>query len=97
MCYLDESGVQENTGTSHFVLLGLAVVAEEWKTLENQITLCKQQYDVADAEVHAAWLARRYIEQERVPNFERLTRADRRQAAQTLRDQDLIRIAAHGE
>src|SRR6266446_2388863 len=96
MCYLDESGVQENAGTSHFVLLGLAVVAEDWKALENQIGQCKQRYGVADAEIHTAWVARRYVEQERIPNFDRLTRPDRRQAAQTMRDQDLIRVAAHG-
>lgn len=96
MCYLDESGVQENAGTSHFVLLGLAVVAEDWKTLENQITQCKQRYGLADAEIHAAWVARRYVEQERIPNFDHLPWADRRQATQTIRDQDLIRIAAHG-
>ena len=58
MCYLDESGVQENTGTSHFVLVGLAVVAEQWKSLEQQITQCKQKYDLAEAEIHTAWLAR---------------------------------------
>jgi hypothetical protein len=96
MCYLDESGVQEHTGTSHFVLLGLAVMAEEWKTLERQITQLKDRYGVADAEIHAAWVARRYVEQERIPNFETLAGPDRRQAAQTIRDHDLIRIAARG-
>jgi hypothetical protein len=97
MCYLDESGVQENTGTSHFVLLGLAVVAEQWKAIENQITQCKRNYGLADAEIHSAWVARRYIEEEQVPDFERLSWDDRRKATAAKRDQSLIRVAARGD
>ena len=54
MCYLDESGVQEAAGTSHFVLLGLAIKADQWKALESQIATCKRGYGLEDREVHAA-------------------------------------------
>lgn len=96
MCYLDESGVPEDAGTSHFVLLGLAVIGEQWKALENQITACKNKYGLGDSEIHAAWIARRYIEQEKVQGFADLACTDRRKTAETNRKSELIRIAAHG-
>ena len=71
-CYLDESGVQENAGTRYFVLTGLAIPGEQWKSLEQQTTQCKRRFDLEDTEIHAAWMARRYIEQEQVPDFEKL-------------------------
>ena len=54
MCYLDESGVPENTGTSHFVLLGLAVIAEQWSVLDQTIAACKRPFKLGDVEIHTA-------------------------------------------
>ena len=96
MCYLDESGVQENTGTSHFVLVGLAILAEHWKQYENQIAQKKTYYGLENSEIHTAWMARRYVEQEQIPNFEKLSWSERRKLAQTKRDEHLIRISARG-
>ncbi|MCI0637723.1 MAG: DUF3800 domain-containing protein [Gemmataceae bacterium] len=96
MCYLDESGVQENTGTRYFVLSGLAIPAEQWKPCEQQLLQCKKPYDLEDVEVHAAWMARRYVEQEQIPNFAGLTRQERRKAARGKRDEALIKLAARG-
>lgn len=96
MCYLDESGVQENTGTGHFVLTGLAIPAEQWKLRENEIVNCKVIWGLRDHEIHSAWMARRYIEQERIPEFSRMNWEDRRSAVEIERDQALIRLAARG-
>jgi len=81
--YLDESGVQEiGAGTSHFVLLGLAVRMDQWKTLDANIERQKQAYGLANTEIHAGWMARRYSEQESIPSFETLSPVDRRAAVQ---------------
>lgn len=96
MCYLDESGVQENTGTSHFVLVGLAILAEHWKQYETQIAQRKKYYGLENSEIHTAWMARRYVEQEQIPDFEKLSWPDRKRAARIKRDEHLIRLAAHG-
>lgn len=96
VCYLDESGTPENSGTSHFVLVGLAVSAADWKKLESQVRLRKKKYDLEDSEVHTAWMARRYVEQERIPNFHGLSYAARRRAVEPLRQQHLLRLAANG-
>jgi hypothetical protein len=77
--YLDESGVPElNAGTSHFVLLGIAVRMDQWKTIDANIEREKSAFDLQDIEIHAGWMARRYSEQESVPNFEALSRSERR-------------------
>ncbi len=96
MCYLDESGVPENTGTSHFVLLGLAIVAEQWSSLEQQITIQKRRFGLQDAEIHTAWMARRYVEQEQIVGFEGLSWDDRRRAVEPKRRENLLRLSAHG-
>ena len=94
ICYLDESGVQENTGTPYFVLSGLAIPAEQWKDLERQITACKRNRGLEDAEIHAAWVARRYVEQEQIADFDTLGWPARRVAAEKKRDEALIKLAA---
>ncbi len=53
-CYLDESGVVENAGTSHFVLLGLAIPAETWRSKDAAISDLKLTHRLGTAEIHAA-------------------------------------------
>jgi hypothetical protein len=96
LCYIDESGVPEQAGTPHFVLVGLAIPSEKWKSMESQIDSVKQKYLAPDDEVHTAWIARTYAEQVRIPNFANLPAADRRRLAQAERDQHLLRLAATG-
>jgi len=95
-CYLDESGVPEDACTTHFVLVGLAIPASDWKAIEARIRSLKSQYGVDGDEVHTAWIARRYVEQERIDNFETLIQQDRRLAVEPLRQQHLLRLAASG-
>ena len=96
VCYLDESGVPENSCTSHLVLVGLAIPGSDWKAFEAQIRLRKAHFGLGDAEIHTAWMARRYVEQERVAGFESLSQHDRRAAVAPLRQQHLLRLAAAG-
>ena len=96
LCYLDESGTPELNGTSHFVLVGLAIVATDWKSFESQIHAVVSPFGLADEEIHTAWMARRYVEQEQIPNFTTLSPDDRRKETQLRRDQHLLRLAAIG-
>jgi len=95
-CYLDESGTPEPAGTTHFVLAGFAIPARQWKPLEACIQTIKLAFSLGDAEVHTAWMARRYVEQEAIVDFDTLSHIDRRQQAQILRDQHLFRLASKG-
>lgn len=82
--YMGESGTDEvSGGTGHFVLLGLAIPADEWKTADAEISQVKGRYDLLGSEIHTAWMARRYVEQESVAGFDALTSEDRRLAVQT--------------
>jgi hypothetical protein len=94
--YVDESGVPENASTTHFVLIGLAIRDTDWKSFERQVAECKRPYGLLDTEVHAAWMARRYLEQERIPDFDKLSWTDRRNAVEQLRKQHLLTLAACG-
>lgn len=82
LLYVDESGVeQKEGGTSHFVLLGLAVRADHWRNLDSKINNLKEQYNLKGAEIHTAWMLREYVEQGG-GGFEKLSQDDRRIAAE---------------
>ncbi len=79
LCYIDESGTPESTGnTSHFVLAGLSIPDEFWRFHLTQLETIKSKYDLQEAEIHVAWMAQRYRDQESVPGFNSMTFADRR-------------------
>ena len=81
-------------GTSHFVLLGVSIQAETWKAKDAEIERIKTRSGLAGSEIHTGWLSRRYLEQERIKNFELLGPAKRREAVQRARDEFLVRKAA---
>lgn len=95
LCYLDESGTPElSGGTSHFVLLGLSIDSTSWKDKDQQILNIKKKYGLIDHEIHAAWMARFYAEQNKVANFLTLDGATRRRETQKVRDSMLVAKAA---
>jgi Protein of unknown function (DUF3800) len=95
ICYLDESGTDiVGSGTSHFVYLGLAIAAETWKAKDREVSQILTKYELAGQEVHAAWLARRYPDQEKIQGFDSMSRPDRRKAVTTERNAWLVRTAA---
>ena len=96
MCYLDESGVTENVSTTHFVLVGFAVQAEQWKWMEKAINRCKVPLGLENTEIHTAWMHRRYPEQEHISGFDNLDFAQRRAAVKQRRKGHLLRLAASG-
>ena len=92
LCYIDESGVPElNQGTSHFVLLGLSIEAWDWRRQDRAVTAVKRKFGLADAEIHTGWMSRRYLEQERIPNFQTLDWAVRRLQVRQERSAQLIK------
>ena len=92
-CYIDESGTPELPGTStHFVLVGVAIPLASWSEADHAISEILEKYGLADAEVHTAWMLRKYPEQRRVPNFEKLDWNSRRSAVERLRAAEIIRL-----
>ena len=92
ICYLDESGtIETSSSTSHFALVGLAIPAGTWKSKDKEVATIKKDYDMSNAEVHTAWLLRRYREQERVSDFEKLDYESRRRAVLGIRSLNLAR------
>lgn len=92
-CYIDESGTPELPGTStHFVLVGVAIPIANWSVADRAITGVLAKYGLADAEIHTAWLLRRIVEQDRIPDFEKLSWDQRRSAVHRLRAAELIRL-----
>jgi hypothetical protein len=81
--YIDESGVEQlNVKPDHFVLLGLSIRAEYWKDQDNLIEKIKKSYGLDGIEIHTHWMFRKYIEQDRVLDFEKLSPDQRRKAAE---------------
>ena len=93
LCYIDESGTPELPGnSSHFVLAGLALPIWHWKDADQQIGRVLDNYELSGSELHTAWMARRYLEQSRIPNFEQLPRSQRRAAMDRYRAGELLRL-----
>lgn len=96
LCYLDESGTVEPSGTSHFVLLGMAIPANTWKRRDTEIAALKAKHRLRGAEIHTAWMLRKYPEQERIAGFAALDDGARRAAVQTERKADLAKASLKG-
>lgn len=95
ICYIDESGVPEiNQGTTHFVLLGLSIEAWDWKGQDRAVSVVKRKYGLSGAEIHTGWMTRRYLEQERIPNFVSLDKAGRCSEVRLQRAAQLIKTDA---
>jgi len=95
LCYMDESGTSNIPGnTSHFILAGISVPIWHWNDCDRELRRIKQRYELGDAELHTAWLMRRYLEQNRVPDFCGLDRSRRRSEVERLRKSELLRLQA---
>lgn len=93
LCYVDESGTPEIPGnSSHYVLAGVAIPIWHWKTCESDIINIKKKYALEDSEVHTGWLIRKYIEQSKIVDFEKLSYAQRRAEVNRLRNAELLRL-----
>lgn len=92
ICYLDESGTVERTDSSgHFVLVGLAVLAEGWKEKDQQIDAIKGKYGLSHSEIHTAWMLRDYPEQHTIADFPTLDFEERRRQVVAARRLNLAR------
>lgn len=93
ICYVDESGVPEIPGnTSHYVLCGLSIPVENWRSCDAAIESFKQRYGLVDQEVHVAWMMRPYREQDAIANFAQLSPVQRRQSVIAERTREIHRL-----
>lgn len=96
ICYLDESGSYARQGTTpYFVLLGLSIPASTWKSKDADIAKLLDRHSVY-GEIHTAWMARKYPEQERVADFSKLSHTDRRVAVERERKIDAGKAGLRG-
>lgn len=93
LCYIDESGTPDIPGnTSHFVLAGLSIPDQYWKSHHVQVEEIQHRYGLAGAEIHVAWMMRPYIEQQQIPNFDSMSYAERRSQVRSARTAELLRL-----
>ena len=93
LCYVDESGTFDIPGnTSHFVLAGVSIPIWHWRQADRQIGDIKTRYGLQEAEIHTAWLLRKYREQSRITDFEKLTRDQRRATVISARTAHLLQL-----
>jgi hypothetical protein len=93
LCYLDESGTPDIPGnTSHFVLAGLSIPIWYWKQCDAELTQIKKKYQLENEEIHIAFMLRKYIEQKRIPDFEKMDYSARRFEVTKLRNGELLSL-----
>ena len=93
LCYIDESGTSDIPGnTSHFVLAGVSLPIWHWRDADRDITAIKRRYGLEDAEIHTAWLLRKYLEQSRINDFNSLTRTQRQSEVRKSRTRHLFKL-----
>ena len=78
--------------TSHYVLAGVSVPDDFWKQHNEQIENLKRSYRLAEAEIHVAWMMRRYIEQEAIPSFCSMSDERRRSEVRRQRVSEILRL-----
>jgi hypothetical protein len=93
LCYIDESGTPDIPGnTTHYVLAGLSVPIWHWKGCDKDIQTIKKNYGLGDAEIHTAWMLRKYRLQTKVPSFATLPYPQRRSEVASLRLGEIYRL-----
>lgn len=98
LCYVDESGVPEIPGnSSHFVLAGIAIPVERWREADSRIATVMDRYGLGEAELHAAWMLRKYPEQMRISGFESMSASARRSEVMKLRAAEVYRVRKLGD
>ena len=78
--------------TSHYVLAGLSIPDEYWKQHHTQLESIKRNYGLEDAEVHVAWMMRKYIEQQSILGFASMNAERRRSEVRKQRSAELLRL-----
>jgi hypothetical protein len=76
------------------VLVGLSIEAWDWKGQDRDVSAIKRSVGLAGAEVHTGWMTRRYLEQEKIPDFASLDSPARRLVVRNARDAQLIKTQA---
>lgn len=93
LCYIDESGTPDIPGnTSHFILAGLSIPIWHWKTCDEEIDQIKRKYGLNHNEIHIAFMLRKYIEQSKIPGFEKMDFEQRRFEVTKLRNMELLKL-----
>jgi hypothetical protein len=97
LCYIDESGTADIPGnTSHFVLAGISIPVWHWHTCDGDIKQIKEKYALGAAEIHVAWMLRKYLEQTKIANFNSLNYQQRRSEVRKHRNAELLRLQRSG-
>lgn len=92
-CYIDESGTPDIPGnTSHYVLAGLSIPVEKWKSCESEIQAIKSNHQLHHAEIHTGWLLWPILEQSKIKDFGKLNYADRKYEVEKYRNAELLRL-----
>ena len=63
-----------------------------WRDADRDITAIKHQYGLEEAELHTAWLLRKYLEQSRINDFNSLSRAQRQSEVMKSRTRYLLQL-----
>lgn len=93
LCYVDESGTPEIPGVSrNYVLAGITVPVWHWKTCDAELNVVKNKFDLAGKEIHTGWIMRRYSDQERIKDFEKLDKPKRIAQVTAERTKELLRL-----
>lgn len=93
LCYIDESGTPDIPGnTSHYVLAALSIPVKHWKDCDREITQLKSKYSLNEAEIHTAWILRKYYEQSKIRDFDTLNYDQRRYEVEKIRKAELLRL-----
>ena len=68
-----------------------------WRDCDREIGTIKQQYGLEDAEIHAAWILRKYSSQYKIDDFDNLNYDQRRYEVGKLRKSRLLALQKSGK
>ena len=94
LLYLDASGTADicDVNSKHYVLAGVCLPDRNWFAIANKLDALKQRYRCGDAdfELHVKQFAVSIHEQDEIPDFESMSRLERRKAVLAIRQQKMV-------
>ena len=63
-----------------------------WRDADREVMKVKRRYGLENAEIHTAWLLRRYLEQSRIDGFDSLSHSERRSKVEQARNAHLLQL-----
>ena len=93
LCDINESETSDCLGNnSRYVLVGVSLPIWHWRNTDREVEAIEHLYELANAEIHTAWLLRKHLEKSRIMGLEDLGWKERKSEVMSARTNYLLQL-----